>query len=103
VGKSRFKRAHRTHAFDQRPGDVYPQSGAEEAGPAGAPGDDEASDEASRLFTELCERVPDAATRASLIGVSVTLDEAWRRRERLPILRAHRKSVERALRAAPRD
>jgi hypothetical protein len=99
VGKSRFKRAHRTHAFDQRPGEVYPQSGAEEVGPSGAPGDDEAS----RLFAELCERVPDAATRAALIGVSVSLDEAWRRRQRLPILRAHRKSVERAVRAARRD
>jgi hypothetical protein len=96
VGKSRFKRAHKTHAFGQRAGETYPHDGTDEVGPASA----HADDVASRLFSELCERVPDAATRASLVGVSLTLDEAWRRRERLPILRAHRKQIERALQAA---
>ena len=60
-----------------------------------------AGDEASRLFAELCERVPDAEARASLVGVTVELDEAWRQGKRLPLLRAHRKRIERALNAAP--
>lgn len=47
-----------------------------------------------------CERVPDAATRASLLGVATTLDEAWLRGERLPVLRAHRKRLERALKGS---
>ena len=93
---SRNKRAHKTHAFGQRAGEPYPHGHADEV----APGSTSAEDEASKLFTELCERMPDAETRASSIGVSVALDEAWRRGERLPILRAHRKSIERALRSA---
>jgi hypothetical protein len=96
VGKSSFKRAHRTHAFDQRPGDPYPHLAAE-----GGPGGLQSSDEAWRLFTELCERVPEATARAAAIGVSPALEEAWRRGERLPVLRAHRKSIERALRESP--
>jgi hypothetical protein len=96
VAKSSFKRAHRTHAFDQPAGASYPQLAAE-----GGPGGVQSSDESWRLFTELCERVPDATTRASVIGVSPALEEAWRRGERLPVLRAHRKSIERALRESP--
>jgi hypothetical protein len=93
VAKSSFKRAHRTHAFDQRPGATYPQLVAD-----GGPGGVHSSDESWKLFTKLCERVPDATARASAIGVSPALEEAWRRGERLPVLRAHRKSIERALR-----
>jgi hypothetical protein len=96
MAKSSFKRAHRTHAFDQPAGSTYPKLAAE-----GGPGGVQSNDEAWRLFTELCERMPDAAARASAIGVSPALEEAWRRGERLPVLRAHRKSIERALRAAP--
>ena len=95
--KSSFNRAHRTQAFDQPAGEHYPRGVADAGAPGGAP----ASDEAARLFGELCERVPDAATRAFLIGVSVALDEAWRQGKRLPVLRAHRKRLERALSAAP--
>jgi hypothetical protein len=95
VAKSSFNRAHRTQAFDQRPGGAYPHLAAD-----GGPGGVHSSDESWRLFTELCERMPDAAARASAIGVSPALEEAWRRGERLPVLRAHRKSVERALRSA---
>jgi hypothetical protein len=95
VAKSPFKRPHRTHAFGQRPGEPYPQVVAD-----GGPGGLHSSDESWRLFTELCELVPDATARASAIGVSPALEEAWRRGERLPVLRAHRKSIERALRAS---
>lgn len=94
---SRNKRAHKTHAFGQRAGEPYPHGHADE----GAAGSPHANDEASRLFAELCERIPDAEARASLTGVSVELDAAWRRGERLPILRAHRKRIARALSAAP--
>jgi hypothetical protein len=35
-----------------------------------------------------------------LLGVATTLDEAWLRGERLPVLRAHRKRLERALKGS---
>ncbi len=96
MAKSSFKRAHRTHAFDQPAGASYPQLAAE-GGPLGV----QSSDESWRLFTELCERVPDATARAAALGVSPVLEQAWRRGERLPVLRAHRKAIERALRDSP--
>jgi hypothetical protein len=52
------------------------------------------------VFAELCARVPDSAERARLVGVSLELDAAWARGAALPLLRAHRKAVERALRLA---
>ena len=96
--KSSFSRPHRTQPFDQPAAEHLPPDVADTTGPGRAP----AGDEASRLFAELCEQVPDAETRASLVGVSVEVDEAWRQGKRLPVLRAHRKRIERALNAAPR-
>lgn len=95
--KSSFSRPHRTQPFDQPAAEHLPPDVADAATPGHAP----ARDEASRLFGELCERVPDAATRAALVGISVELDEAWRQGKGLPVLRAHRKKIERALNAAP--
>jgi hypothetical protein len=51
------------------------------------------TDEAERLFAELCERIPDVRARAAMIGVPVELDQAWRGGRQLPILRAHRKAL----------
>lgn len=93
---SRFKRAHKTHAFNQPAGAPYPDRTAEGLGPSTT----RSEDVALTLFAELCERVPDAATRASLLGVATTLDEAWLRGERLPVLRAHRRRLERALKGS---
>jgi hypothetical protein len=93
VTSSRFKRAHKTHAFNQPAGVPYPnriQDGPDESTAR-------SGDVALNLFGELCELVPNASTRASLVGVATTLDEAWLRGERLPLLRAHRKHLERAL------
>ena len=95
--KSSFSRAHRTQAFDQPAADHVPRDAADAAAPTHA----QAGDEASRLFAELCERVPDAEARAALVSVTVELDEAWRQGKRLPLLRAHRKRIERALNSAP--
>ena len=96
VTPSRFKRAHKTHAFNQSAGMPYPNRAAEGLGPSAM----RSGDVSLNLFAELCERVPDAATRASLLGVAMTLDEAWLRGERLPVLRAHRKRLKRALQAS---
>jgi hypothetical protein len=95
--KSSFSRPHRTQPFDEPAAEHVPPDTAD----AAAPGRTPVSDEATRLFTELCERVPDAAERAALVGVSVEVDEMWRQGKALPVLRAHRKKIERALNAAP--
>jgi len=95
MGSSRFKKAHRTHAYGQRAGESYPAQIAGQSGwRAGADGDLPA------LFSELCSRVPDAQERAKLLGVSSALEAAWERGTALPLLRAHRKALERALLAA---
>ena len=96
MGKSRNKRAHKAHAFDQRAGKAY-ANGADEGLDLSIMRSEEV---ALRLFAELCERVSDSATRASLLGVGTELDEAWLRGERVPVLRAHRKRLERALHAS---
>jgi hypothetical protein len=93
AGKSRFKRAHKTHELGRCAGESYPHPAAE-VDPSRA----HATDEASRLYGEPCELGPDATARTSLVGVSTAIDEAWRRGERLPVLRAHRKLIERARR-----
>jgi len=54
------------------------------------------------LFAELCARVPDATERAKMLGVSAEAEEAWSRGVGLPVLRAHRRAVEQALRDAGR-
>jgi hypothetical protein len=54
------------------------------------------------LFAELCERVPDPTERAKMLGVSVEAEAAWSRGVGLPVLRAHRRVVEKALRDAAR-
>jgi hypothetical protein len=86
-----IKRAHRTHALAQPAGSGYPQKDAS----AGGTGD--AGDEAVRLFGELCDRVPDPAERADLIGVSTDLDTAWRDGKQMPVLRARRRAIAAAL------
>jgi hypothetical protein len=50
------------------------------------------------LFDELSKRVEGADERAALIGVSPHLVDAWDRGASQPLLRAHRKALERALR-----
>jgi hypothetical protein len=96
MGSSRFKKAHRTHAFGQRAGESYPAQIAGQSGRrSGADADILA------LFSELCSRVPDARERVKLLGVSPALEAAWERGTALPLLRAHRKALDRALGAAP--
>ena len=50
------------------------------------------------LFAELCEHVPDAAERAQMLGVSAEIEAVWSRGADLPVLRARRKTLDRALR-----
>jgi hypothetical protein len=89
---SRFKRAHRTHALAQPAGEAYPRLGENEGRAA------RSDEKAVALYAQLCERVPDAARRAELLGVSPELDAAWQSGSALPALRARRKALERALR-----
>jgi hypothetical protein len=96
LGKSRNKRAHKTHAFNQRAGKAYANGGDEGLDLSIV----RSGEIVLSLFAELCERVSDSATRASLLGVGTELDEAWLRGERLPVLRAHRKRLEQALHAS---
>jgi hypothetical protein len=90
---SRFKRAHRTHALDQPAGQRYAQVAADQASRKGG-----ADDRVSALYVELCARVPDAAKRVELLAVAPELEAAWQQGDRLPLLRAHRKALERAIR-----
>jgi hypothetical protein len=92
---SRFKKAHKTHALDQRAGARYPGPASDGAAPAREVSNDEAF---LQRFQELCERLPDANERAARLHASVELDAAWQRAERLPLLSARRKLLERALR-----
>jgi hypothetical protein len=95
MGSSRFKKAHRTHAFGRRAGESYP---AQIAGKSDRRAD--ADGDLLALFSELCSRVPEASERVKLLGVSTALEAAWERGTALPLLRAHRKALERALLAA---
>jgi hypothetical protein len=92
---SRFKRAHRTHALDQPAGQRYAQAAADQASRKGG-----ADDRVGALYAKLCDRVPDAAKRAELLAVAPELEAAWQQGDRLPLLRAHRKALERAIRTA---
>jgi hypothetical protein len=94
---SRNKRAHRTHALMQEAGKRYPH-----LDPGQASGHARAERQVLALFAELCERVPDATERAELLGVSVEAEAVWSRGVGLPVLRAHRRAVEQALRDAAR-
>lgn len=79
----------------QPAGEPYPHLDPGQAsGRAGADG------QVLALFAELCERVPDATERAKMLGVSLETEAAWSRGVGLPVLRAHRRAVERALRDA---
>jgi hypothetical protein len=88
---SRFKRAHKTHSLAQPAGAAYPHL---------SPGENarRASGDVLALYEELCEHVPDADERTKLIGIAPELDAAWQRGSSLPLMRAHRKAIERALR-----
>jgi hypothetical protein len=88
---SRFKRAHRTHDFAQPPGVPYPHVETEQPRPPGG------GRTAVELFEELRARVEGADERAALIGVASDLVERWDRGSAQPLLRAHRKALERAL------
>jgi len=90
-----FKRAHRTHGLDQPAGEPYPHLVATQA--ARRSGVDA---RVWAMFEELCARVPDPAKRAELLGVPPLLEAAWTRGAGAPMLRAHRKALERALRGA---
>jgi hypothetical protein len=91
---SRFKRAHRTHALDQPAGEGYAQAASDQAPRQGG-----ADDRVATLYAELCARVPDAAKRSELLAVAPELEAAWQEGDRLPLLRAHRKALERAIRS----
>jgi hypothetical protein len=89
---STYKRAHRTHALAQRAGESYPHVGPGQAL-------DRAQD--GRLFglyRELCGLAPDPVERAGILGVSPEIQAAWERGAALPLLRAHRRTIERAIR-----
>jgi hypothetical protein len=94
---SRFKRAHRTHALAQPAGEPYPQSAAGQA-----LGRSDEDGVALSLYAELCRRVPDASRRAELVGIPREVEEAWQRGAAIPLLRAHRPALERALREGGR-
>jgi hypothetical protein len=89
---SRFKRAHKTHALAQRAGEPYPRPSQGQAAGGRGSGSDVLA-----LFAQLRERVPDAARRAELLGVSEKLEAAWQQGSALPALRARRRALERAL------
>jgi hypothetical protein len=90
---SRFKRAHRTNAFAQPAGVPYPHDEPEQQRPPGG------GRTAVELFEELRARVESADERAALIGVGSGLVQTWDRGGAQPLLRAHRKALERALRS----
>jgi hypothetical protein len=90
---SQFKKAHKLHALAQPAGVPYPEKAATAIDRAG-------TDEASRLFADLCVRVPDAGERAGLLGVTLELDASWRAGRRMPLLRARRQLLLEAIRAA---
>jgi hypothetical protein len=92
---SRFKRAHRTHALAQPAGEPYPRSAS---GQILRRSDPDAT--VLGLFAELSAVVSDPARRAELLGVSPEVEAAWQRGAALPLLRAHRRALERALRDA---
>ncbi len=94
---SRFKRAHRTHALAQPAGEAYPQPVAQQV-----LGRSDEDGGALSLYAELCRRVPDAPRRAELLGVSSKVEEAWQRGAALPLLRANRRALERAVSEAGR-
>lgn len=91
---SKLKKAHRTHALDQRAGAGYPAGATDPAAHAVGGGD-----EAVRLYRELCRLVPDQGERAASLGVDAHLDESWRQGHMLPLLRAHRRALAAAIRA----
>jgi hypothetical protein len=95
VVPSRFKRAHRTHALMQPAGQPYPHL---DFGHASA--STKADQQLLASFRELCERLPDAAKRAKMLGVSAETEAAWSRGVALPLLRAHRRTLEQALQDA---
>jgi hypothetical protein len=89
---STYKRAHRTHALAQRAGESYPHVG---------PGQALDQSQGGRLFgryRDLCGLVPDPLERAGILGVSPETEAAWGRGAGLPLLRAHRRAIERAIR-----
>jgi hypothetical protein len=92
---SQLKRAHRTHALAQRAGEPYPGR------PSPAGGGDRPEDAVVlRLYRELCAKLPDPADRAHRIGVPHATVAAWDTGRALPLLRAHRRPLERALRTS---
>jgi hypothetical protein len=88
---SQLKKAHKTHALAQPAGAAYPHESIANEVP-GSP-----SDQAERLFAELCQLLPSAPDRSAMLGVPVEQDEAWRNGRQLPILRAYRKMLAAAL------
>jgi hypothetical protein len=88
---SQFKKAHKLHDLAQQAGALYPHV-ADEGLSMGS------KDEALRLYAELSIRVPDPQRRSTLLGVESSLVDSWEKGERIPLLRAHRKALRRALR-----
>jgi hypothetical protein len=98
VGSSLFKKAHKTHSLAQRAGEPYPTEPGGASSAARLPG--ASGDRVLAQFAQLCELVPEVESRAALLGVAPDLDAAWQHGKRLPLLRARRKAIEAALRAA---
>ncbi len=101
---SAYTRKHRTHAKSADPARLLTQPTGELHShlPGETSGQTEADRQVLASFAQLCERVPDAARRAKMLGVSVETEAAWSRGVAVPVLRAHRRVVERALRDAGR-
>lgn len=91
---SRFKKAHKTHALAQPAGLSYPHIGQDGLLDIEA---DSADGRLIRRFQTLCALVQNIDERARLLGVSVEVDAAWQAGKALPLLRAHRKMLERVL------
>lgn len=92
---SSFKKAHKTHAFAQPAGVSYPHLNEDETTGSRGDSDDE---RLVQQFSEICKLVEDSTERARLLGVAVRVDAAWQEGKMLPLLRAHRKVIERTLR-----
>lgn len=91
---SSFKKAHKTHALAQPAGVGYPHTGQNSLldSPAGS-----ADGRLLQRFQTLCALVQSVDERAGLLGVSAETDAAWQAGKALPLLRAHRKALDRAL------
>jgi hypothetical protein len=95
---SAYTRKHRTHATRADSTRVLTQP-ADEPHPRQA-GRASADRQTLALFAELRGRVPGAAERPKMLGVSAETEAALSRGAAMPVLHVRRKAVEQALRDA---